>query len=233
MVLTNTPDVLTSATADLTMALLLAAARRLGEAEALARSGAWHGWGPRQLIGLDLDGARLGVVGLGRIGRAVAHRARAFGMRILYAQPSRAPADIEQALAAEHRTLEALLGEADAVVLTCPLVPWTHHLIGTRELALMKPGAVLVNTARGPIIDEVALIAALKRGHLLGVGLDVFEREPEIPEALRGDPRAFVVPHIGSAAERARAKMAETAAPSIVDVLAGRRPAHLVNPDAF
>lgn len=229
VVVTNTPGVLTEATADLTMALVLAAARRLREAMALTGSGGWRGWRPEQLIGLDLDGALLGVIGLGRIGRAVAARARGFGMKVAYSQPRASQGAVEH----QHLPLDELLRRADVVSIHCPLGPSTRHLIGARELDLMKPDAVLVNTARGPIVDEAALIAALDRGQLLGVGLDVFEDEPRIPRALLDCPRVVCLPHIGSAARRARARMAETAAQSIADLLAGRRPAHPVNPEAL
>jgi glyoxylate reductase len=231
VVVTNTPGVLTAATADVTMALLLACARRLREAAALIADGGWHGFEPDRLLGLDLEGATLGLVGLGRIGQAVATRARAFGMRLRYSAPSESAAARE--LGAERRTLDELVGESDVVSLHCPLGPSTRHLIGARELGLMQPQAILINTARGPIIDEAALIAALERGHLGGVGLDVFENEPSVPEALKACPRAVVLPHIGSAARRTRARMAETAAQSIADLLAGRRPAHVVNPSAL
>jgi glyoxylate reductase len=229
IVVTNTPDVLTDATADLALALLLATARRLPEGEALARSGRWHGWEPEQLPALDLDGAQLGIVGLGRIGRAVARRARGFGMRITYAQPRPAPAEVEATLAATWLPLDELMATADAVTLHCPLTADTHHLIDAARLMRMKPRAVLVNTARGPIVDEAALAAALAHGRLLGAGLDVFEEEPRIHPALLAAPRAVLMPHLGSSTPATRAKMAELAAQSIVDVLAGRRPAHVVH----
>ncbi len=233
VLVTNTPGVLTEATADLTMALLLAAARRLGEAMAVARSGQWRGWEPEQLIGLDLDGAELGLIGLGRIGQAVATRARAFGMRIVYAAPRPVAPEVEAALGARHVPLETLLASADVVSVHCPLAPATRHLIDARALQRMKPEAILINTARGAILDEGALIGALERGHLGGVGLDVFEDEPRIPQRLSAIPRAILLPHIGSAARKARARMAETAAQSIADLFAGRRPAHPLNPEVL
>lgn len=226
VVVTNTP-VLTESTADLTMALVLGAARRLREGLALASSGAWRGWEPEQLLGLELDGARLGVVGMGRIGRAVARRAAAFGVEIVWAGP-RAQPDAPGA----RLPLEELLATSDVVVITCRLDATTRHLIGARELGAMKRGAILVNTARGPIVDEAALVEALERGPAAGlgaVGLDVFEEEPRIPERLRAHPRALVLPHLGSATTAARVRMAETAAQSIADVLAGRRPRFIVN----
>jgi len=223
VVVTNTP-VLTESTADLTMALVLGAARRLREGLALASSGEWRGWEPEQLLGLELDGARLGVLGMGRIGRAVARRAAAFGMEVVWAGP-RAQADAPGA----RLPLAELMATADVVAITCRLDPTTRHLVGARELASMKRGAILVNTARGPIVDEAALVEALERGPLGAVGLDVFEEEPRIPAALRDHPRALVLPHLGSATTAARVRMAETAAQSIADVLAGRRPRFVVN----
>jgi glyoxylate reductase len=227
VVVTNTPDVLTGATAELTFALMLSCARRVEEASALLRSGAWRGWEPGQLLGRELDGATLGLIGFGRIGQAVAARARAFGMQVIYASP-RCTTD-----EARHVRLDELLRTSDVVSLHCALHAETRHLIGARELALMKPTAVLVNTARGPIIDEEALADALHRGHLHGVGLDVYEEEPKVHPRLLTAPRALLVPHIGSATHRARAAMAETAARSIADLLADRRPENVLNPDAL
>jgi glyoxylate reductase len=211
---TNTPEVLTDATADLAMALILAAGRRFVEGDRLARSGDWHGWEPDQLHGLDLAGATLGIIGLGRIGRAVAKRAEAFGMKIV-----------------SSRNLDEMLPICDVVSIHCPLKPETHHLIGARELALMKPTAVLVNTARGPIVDENALAQALRDGRPGFAGLDVFENEPRIHPDLVGNPRVVLLPHLGSATRGTRAKMAEIAAENIRDCLAGRRPRHLLNPE--
>jgi glyoxylate reductase len=228
LVVTNTPDVLTPATADMTLALMLAAARRLGEGGALARSGAWHGWEPEQLPGLDLDGARLGIVGLGRIGQAVATRARGFGMQIFYAQPRRAAAEVEARIAAQLISLDELFTTSDIVTLHCPLTPATRHLVSATRLSQMRPRAVLVNTARGAIVDEAALAEALARGQLLAVGLDVFEDEPRIHPGLVSSPRAILMPHLGSSTVGARTRMAELAAQSIADFLAGRRPAHIV-----
>jgi glyoxylate reductase len=233
VVVTNTPGVLTAATADLTMALVLAAARRIGEGMGVLARGAWLGWEPEQLVGLDLDGATLGIVGLGRIGRAVAQRARAFGMRVIHTGRADAGPDGDRDRDRDRVPLDELLGASDVVSIHCPLSPATRHLIGARELALMKPDAILVNTARGAIVDEAALVDALDRGLLGGVGLDVFEHEPRVPPALLAHARVVAVPHIGSAARRTRARMAETAAQSIADLFAGRRPAHVVNPEAL
>jgi glyoxylate reductase len=214
---TNTPDVLTEATADLAFALLLAAARRLPEGQALARSGRWQGWEPTQLLGQDVHGRTLGIVGMGRIGRALARRARGFEMRVL-------------GVSSREGALDRLLAEADFVSLHCPLTAATRGLIGARELALMKPTAILINTARGAIIDEAALIAALAAGRPGGAALDVFAAEPHIPEALRASPRVVLTPHLGSATLATRARMAELCALGAGEILAGRQPHNLVNP---
>ncbi len=228
IVVTNTPGVLTAATADLTMALMLAAARRLPEGGAMLRQGRWHGWEPEQLPAMDLDGAQLGIVGLGRIGRAVAERARGFGVRLVYTAERAAPAEVAEALGARTMGLDELVATSDIVSLHCPLTPATRHLMNEARLASMKARAVLVNTARGPIVDEEALVRVLARGHLLGVGLDVFEDEPRVHPGLVACQRAVLMPHLGSATVGARRAMAELAAQSIADVLAGRRPAHVV-----
>lgn len=225
----NTPDVLTDATADLAFALLLAAARRLVEGDALVRSGRWTGWQPEQLLGVPVAGATLGLVGMGRIGSAVARRARGFGMRVLYHNRRRDEA-AEAELGAVHVPLDELLAESDAVSLHVPLTPQTRHLIGARELAMMKPTAVLVNTARGPVIDEAALAAALRAGRPFAAGLDVFEREPEVHPDLPGLPNVVLAPHVGSATLRARTAMALLCARAVVDVLDGRRPPNVVEP---
>jgi glyoxylate reductase len=221
----NTPDVLTDATADLAFALILAVARRVVEGDALVRAGAWTGWAPDQLLGADLAGRTLGVVGLGRIGRALARRAAGFGMDVVYAQP-RPGADA----AGRHLALAELLAVADVVSLHCPLTPATRGLIGAAELARMKPTAILINTARGPIVDEDALAAALVAGRLGGAGLDVYAREPGVPDTLRAAPRCVLLPHIGSATHETRARMATLCAQAVRAVLAGERPANLVPP---
>jgi len=227
----NTPDVLTDATADLTFALLLAAARRLGEGERLLRAGAWTGWEPGQLLGVDVWGRTLGVVGLGRIGAAVARRGRGFGMEILYAAPRPSPMAAE--VGAAHVSLEDLLARGDFVTLHCRLDASTRHLIDTAALGRMKPTAVLVNTARGPIIDEAALAAALAAGHLAGAGLDVFESEPRVHPDLLTSERAVLAPHVGSATTTARRRMAELCASAVRAVLAGEKPANLVNDEVW
>ncbi|MDQ2630572.1 MAG: D-glycerate dehydrogenase, partial [Actinomycetota bacterium] len=184
VVVTNTPGVLDDATADLTLALLLAVTRRVVEGDRLVRSGRSWNWGMSFMLGSSLRGKLLGIVGLGGIGRRVAERARAFGMEIAYHSRHPAPAEITAALDAERMPLERLLAEADVVSLHCPLTPETHHLIGAEELASMKPSAVLVNAARGPVVDERALAAALASGGIAAAGLDVYEREPRVEPAL-------------------------------------------------
>ncbi len=227
IVVTNTPGVLTDATADLAWSLLLAASRRVVEADTHFRTGAWTGWAPLQFLGVDVAGRTIGIVGGGRIGTAVARRATGFGMRILYAARARHE-DIE-VLGGQHVDLPTLLAESDIVSLHVPLTAETHHLIGREQLAKMKPTAVLVNTSRGPVVDETALVEALRAGRIAGAGLDVYENEPQPAPGLTELANAVVLPHIGSATHETRRKMAIMAAQSIVDVLDGRRPANVVN----
>jgi glyoxylate reductase len=225
VVVTNTPDVLTETSADLAFALLLATARRLGEGERLVRSGRWRGWEPDQLLGQDVHGATLGILGLGRIGGAVARRARGFGMRIVYSgrrRLRRPPAG------ARYMPLPRLLALSDFVSIHLPLTAATRHLIGPRELARMKRTAILVNTSRGPVVDEAALIDALARRRIAGAGLDVFEREPHVPASLRALPNVVLSPHIGSATTATRTAMAVLAVRNLVAVLAGREPPNRV-----
>jgi glyoxylate reductase len=227
IVVTNTPDVLTESSADLAFALILAAARRVAEGDRLVRSGRWRGWRPDQMLGHDVHGATLGIVGLGRIGGAVARRARGFGMRILYwnrRRLRRPPAG------ARYASLDRILASADIVSLHVPLTPATRHLIGARELARMQPSAVLVNTSRGAVIDETALVRALRRGRIAAAGLDVFEHEPAVPRTLRALPNVVLTPHIASATSETRAAMATLAARNLAAVLAGRRPPNPVHP---
>ena len=231
VIVTNTPDVLTEATAELTWALILATARRLIEADRLVRSGRWSGWQPMQLLGLELAGRTLGIVGAGRIGTAVALRAPAFGMRVLYAHP-RANERLERELAARRVELGELLEQSDVVSLHVPLTERTRHLIGPAELEQMKPTAILINTARGPVVDEAALLEALRAGRIRAAGLDVYEHEPRLTPGLAELDRVVLLPHIGSATERTRSAMAELAARNIVEVLAGRPPLTPVEPPA-
>jgi glyoxylate reductase len=227
VVVTNTPDVLTDATAEHAFALLLAVARRLREGDQLVRSGDWAGWEPTQLLGRQVSGAVLGIVGLGRIGAAVAARARAFGMEVLYHNRRPAP-ELERATGARMASFAELLSNSDFVSLHCPLTPATHHLVDADALALMKPTAVLVNTARGAIVDEAALITALSTGALWGAGLDVFEHEPRLTPGLAELPNVVLAPHTGSATEAARDAMARLCAEAVVTVLGGGLPPNTV-----
>jgi len=217
VVVTNTPGVLTEATADLTWLLILAVARRFREGDALIRSGSWDGWKPLELMGTSLEGMTLGVYGFGRIGRAVARRAEAFGMKVLALVEGDSP-----------EAFERLLAESDVLTLHAPLVPETRGRFGTAELARMKKGAILVNTARGPIVDEAALAAALASGHLGGAGLDVFEKEPAVHPALLSLPNVVLLPHLGSSTRQTRLAMARTACEEAVRVLGGEEPRHRI-----
>ena len=229
----NTPEVLTEATAELTWALILAAARRLGEGERLIRSGeSWHVW-PLFMLGIGLNGKALGVVGFGRIGRAVARRASVFGMRVLYHSRRRAPSEVEEALGAEYRDLDRLLNESDVVTLHVSLGPETRHLIDARRLASMKPTGVLVNASRGAVVDEAALVEALRERRILAAALDVFEGEPEVHPGLLELQNVVLTPHIGSATIETRTAMALLAAENLIGGVEGRRPTCLVNPAAW
>jgi glyoxylate reductase len=222
VVVGNTPGVLTETTADLAFALLMAVARRLPEARDYVRDDRWRTWGPMLLLGKDLHGATLGLVGFGRIGREMARRATGFGMRTLYYSRSRAEPDVQRQLQASHVPLDTLLAESDFVSLHTVLSPETRHLIDAAALARMKPGAILINTSRGPVVDQDALAEALRSGHLFGAGLDVTD-----PEPLRADhelvrlPNCLVVPHIASASERTRDRMAQKAARNLVAGIRG------------
>jgi glyoxylate reductase len=224
VVVTNTPEVLDDATADLTMSLLLAATRRLAEGDRLVRSGRAWSWGMSFMLGSSLRGKLLGIVGLGGIGRRVAERARAFGMEVAYHSRHPAPAEVEEALGAERMPLERLLRKADVVSLHCPLTPETHHLIGAAELESMKTGAVLLNAARGPIVDEPALAEALAAGRIAAAGLDVYEHEPRVEPRLLELDNVVLTPHLGSATVETRTAMAELAARNAISVLRGRGP---------
>jgi glyoxylate reductase len=223
VVVTNTPGVLDDATADLTLALLLAATRRIGEGERLIRAGRPWAWGISFLLGSGLRGKRLGIVGLGNIGSLVARRARAFGMTIAYQGRHEAPAALVAELEAERMELDQLLAGADVLSLHCPLTPETRHLIGPRELALMKPTATLLNTARGPVVDEAALVAALRGGEIAAAGLDVYEREPAVDPGLFELENVVLSPHLGSATVETRTAMAELAARNAIAVLGGEK----------
>lgn len=229
---TNAPGVLTETTADLAWALMLGVARRLPEGDRFVRAGQWTGVYWSQMMGADVHGATLGIVGLGRIGRAIARRAQGFGMRVLYHNRTRDP-EAEQSLGVEYHPKAELLREADFVVLAVPLSPETRHLIGAAELRLMKPTAFLVNVARGPVVDEAALVEALRSGQIAGAGLDVFEEEPKLHPGLLALENLALTPHIGSASRATRLKMATRAAENCVAALEGHRPPNLVNPEAW
>jgi glyoxylate reductase len=223
VVVTNTPDVLTEATADLTWALILAVSRRVLEGDRMVREGRFAGWKPDLLLGPGLQGKTLGVVGLGRIGTAVARRGVAFGMRVaaFTRSLSVAPPEVKCELVAE---LDLLLSRADVLTLHCPLTPETRGLIDARRLALLPPGAILINTSRGEVVDESALVAALEAGQLGGAGLDVYEREPAVHPGLVGRDDVVLLPHLGSANRETRAAMADLAVDNVLAVLAGRPP---------
>lgn len=220
---TNTPDVLTNATAELALALTLAAARFLPEAERDLRAGCWTGWDPTAYLGLELSGATVGVVGLGRIGTRYAELLRGFGVELLYTARSAKP-EAETALGARRVALEELLSKADVISLHAPAVPGTHHLIGTESLRLVRSHAVLVNTSRGPLVDLDAVATALREGRLGAAGLDVYEGEPAVPPSILEAPRVALTPHVGSATVRARDGMARTVAENAIAVLEGRVP---------
>lgn len=232
VLVTTTPDVLTQATAELTWALILAAARRVVEGDALVRSGRFTGWAPSLMLGKELTGGVLGIAGMGRIGSAVARRAAGFGMRVLYTRrsgplPAEMPSDGEQwEFTAD---LHALLASSDVVSLHVPLGPETRHLIGAAELATMKSDAILINAARGPVVDEAALVEALRRGHLFAAGLDVYEQEPAITPGLESLPNVVLLPHVGSATVSTRRKMAELTARNAIAAVCGLPAVNAVN----
>ncbi|MBI3684797.1 D-glycerate dehydrogenase [Candidatus Azambacteria bacterium] len=224
MTVTNTPGVLTNTVAEHTFALILAAAHRIAEADAYTRAGNYKGWAPMLLLGSDVSGKTLGVVGLGRIGSRVAHHAaKGFGMKVLYYDP-KPNAEFEKEYGARYVDLPTLLKESDFISIHVPLLPATKYLIGTNEFAMMKKTAYLVNTSRGPIVDEQALVRALKEGMIKGAALDVYENEPSLAPGLADLPNAVLTPHIASATEETRGKMAELAALNIIEALEGRVP---------
>ena len=229
----NTPGVLTETTADLAFGLLLATARRLVEAERYTRSGEWQTWSPMLLTGPDVHHATLGIVGMGRIGSEVARRARGFEMTVLYTG-NRRHETAERDFGARYVDLGTLLAESDFVSLHTPLIQGTHHLIGAAQLARMKSTAILINTARGPVVDQAALVAALRQGQIAGAGLDVYEVEPlPMDDPLLSLPNVVLLPHIGSASIATRTKMAVLAAVNLVAGLEGRPLPHLVNPEVL
>jgi glyoxylate reductase len=232
VVATNTPGVLDETTADFAWTLLMAVARRLGEGDALARSGNWKGWDLDQLVGTDVWGKTLGIVGFGRIGKALARRAGGFQMKVIYTDAVRATPEAEKELRAEFREMNALLAESDFISIHTPLLPETRGLFNAGKFARMKRTAFLINTSRGPVVDETALVAALESGKIAGAALDVFEKEPAIHPGLRRS-NVVLAPHIASASLETRTKMACMAAENVVAVFDGRRPANILNPEAL
>ncbi|MBI3648694.1 MAG: D-glycerate dehydrogenase [Actinobacteria bacterium] len=230
---TNTPDVLTETTADTAFALIMAAARRLGEGERLLRARRPWIWGPLMMLGQDLHHKTIGIVGFGRIGQAVARRARGFGMRVLYTDAVTLPPEVEAETGAERRELDALLAEADFVSIHVNLTPETRHLFDAERFRKMKSNAVLVNTSRGPVVDEEALADALSSGEIFAAGLDVFEKEPEVNPRLLELENVVVIPHLGSATVDTRNAMGALAVENVFAALDGKRPPTLLNPDVL
>ena len=227
---TNTPGVLDDTTADLTWALLMAAARRIAEGDAYVRAGDWKiAFGVQAFLGQDVHHATLGIIGMGRIGQAVARRARGFDMRVLYYNRTRLPVEDEQACGAERVERDVLLAQSDFVVVMAPYSPATHHLIGAAEIARMKPAAILVNSARGGVVDDAALVDALRANRIAGAGLDVFEGEPAVHPGYLALRNVVMTPHIGSASRATRLRMCRLAADNMVAVLEGREPPNPVN----
>lgn len=225
VIVTNTPGVFTDDTADLAMMLILSVPRRLGEGSRLVRDGKWTGWSPTSMLGRCIGGKKLGIVGMGRIGQAVAHRARAFGLEITYHNRHRLPPAIENMFGAKYEPdLDRLFGEADIITLHAPAGSGTHHMVNAERIAVMKPGSYLINTARGNLIDEEALIPALQSGHIAGVGLDVFANEPKVDPRLISLPNVITLPHLGSATVEGRAHAGEKVIANIRFWVDGHRP---------
>jgi len=233
IVVTNTPGILTEATAELAFALILASARRVVDLDRRTRAGEWTCWAPLLFLSREVSGKMLGIVGLGRIGRAVARRAKAFGMEVLYHNRVRLEAAEEQDLGVVYAEKDELLGKADFVSLHVPLSDETRHFIGRRELGIMKPTSYLVNTSRGPVVDEGALVEALREKRIEGAGLDVYENEPVLAPGLTSLDNVVLMPHVGSATVETRMKMAHMAAENLLAGLRGERPAHVVNPEVL
>lgn len=230
---TNTPGVLTDATADLAFALILAAARQVVAADRYIREGRFNAWDPLLFVGADLKGKKLGIIGMGRIGRAVAKRALGFGMKIIYYSRTELSGELNEKYGVTYLPLEDVIREADFLSLHLPYTTQTHHLINRERLAMMKPGSFLINTARGAHVDEAALVEHLKAGKIAGAGLDVYEREPQLEAGLAELENVVLLPHLGSATEGTRSAMAVMAAQSVCDVLEGRRPENLVNGEVY
>ncbi|AZG13951.1 MULTISPECIES: 2-hydroxyacid dehydrogenase [Cupriavidus] len=237
VVATNTPDVLTETTADFGWALLMATARRVTESEHYLRAGKWERWSYDMLVGMDVHGSTLGILGMGRIGQGLARRAAGFGMQVLYHNRSQLPADVEQSLNARYVSKDELLAQSDHLILVLPYSPASHHAIGAAELARMKPTATLINLARGGIVDDAALAAALRERKIFAAGLDVFEGEPSVHPDLLTVPNVVLTPHIASASEKTRRAMANLAADNLIAALdAGPQAGHpptVINPEVM
>jgi gluconate 2-dehydrogenase len=227
---TNTPGVLDDSTADFTWALILSTARRVVESDAHLRAGNWKGWHLKQFLGLDVHHATLGILGFGRIGRRVARRALGFDMTVLYHDGQRADAETERSCNAAWASMDELLARSDILTIHVPYAPSTHHLVGAAELARMKPGAILIHAARGGVVDDAALVAALKSGRPAGAGLDVYENEPSLNPGLIGLPNVVLTPHIASSSAATRHAMALLAAQNLVAALTIGKPPNLLNP---
>ncbi len=230
---TNTPGVLTETTADFAWTLLMAAARRVAEADKFARAGKFKSWGPKMFLGHDIYGKTLGLIGLGRIGQAVARRASGFNMRVVFHDTEAIPERVVDELGVTRLPLDELLKISDFISLHVPLFPETQHLLNDRTFALMKPNCIVINTSRGPVVDEKALVRAVKDRKIAGAGLDVFEREPEIDPELFEIENVVLAPHIASASHETRLKMCTMAADNLLAVLKGQRPPNLVNPEVW
>jgi gluconate 2-dehydrogenase len=228
---TNTPGVLDDSTADFTWALILATARRVSEAERTLRAGQWTGWKLKQFLGCDVHHATLGILGMGRIGRKVARRALGFDMQVLYHNRNRLSPEQEQALNATYVGQDELLARSDILSIHTPYAPETHHLIGATEFARMKPGAIFIHASRGGVVDDAALVEALRGGRLAGAGLDVYEGEPNLNRDLLGCENVVLTPHIASSSEATRRSMAMLAARNLVAALGGETPPNLLNPE--
>ncbi len=227
---TNTPGVLDDSTADLAFALMLSTARRITEVESYIRKGEWTGWKLKQWLGVDVHHATLGIIGMGRIGQAIAKRAAGFDMKVIYHNRKRVAPEIETRVNAAHMSMDELLAQSDFIVLQMPYSPDTHHLIGAAQLTKMKPTAILINSTRGGVVDDKALIHALKTGVIRAAGLDVFEGEPKLDRGFLELKNVVLTPHIGSSTEATRRAMAMTAAQNLVAALSGQKPPNWVNP---
>ena len=231
VMVTNTPGVLDDATADFAFTLIMATARRVAEADSFTRGGHFRGWAIDMMLGQDVFGATLGIVGIGRIGRGVAHRAKGFNMRVLYYDPMPLPPEAEEQLGATRVDLNRLIAESDFISVHVPLTQETQHLLSTAQFNAMKRNAILVNTSRGPVVDEAALVEALNGRKLAGAGLDVYEREPAVHPGLLQLPNVVLAPHIASATVRTRSEMSAMAARNMATAVRGGRPPNLVNPE--